>query len=157
MTIDRELLWKAWPDGYLAMRGVQTIGHWQCRWSAMAGRFGEFTRAEGNLVQGDTGLGPIRRIIVNGAEPATRDDEGEHTRGDLLPNIDPTDRATWACLLHDLGTSIGWTETWALEHWPADGAWVLCGPNEIRHAFEFETNDPALALVLARIQTREKS
>jgi hypothetical protein len=26
----RALLWKAYPDGYLAKRGVLTVGGWQC-------------------------------------------------------------------------------------------------------------------------------
>ena len=28
--IDQELLWKAWPDGFFAARGVLTVGGWRC-------------------------------------------------------------------------------------------------------------------------------
>jgi hypothetical protein len=162
MSVDRELLWKAWPDGYLAMRGVQTLGHWQCRWAAMGGRFGEFIRAEGNLVQGETGLGTIRRIIVHSSE-ATRDDQGEHARGDLLPLVDPTDTATWACLLQDLASALGlpqgfgyrWfgcpSTGWELHVFTPDGVQRVDGAPFI----DIDASDPALALVLARIQLRE--
>lgn len=164
MSIDRELLWRAWPEGHLAMRGVQTLGHWQCRWAAMGGRFGEFIRAEGNLVPSETGLGPIRRIIVNSHE-ATRDDQGEHARGDLLPLVDPADIATWSCLLQDLGSALGLPRALGYRWFGGPGTgWEL-------HAFtrdevhrhdgapfiDIDTDDPALALVLARIQLREKS
>ena len=89
-------------------------------------------------------------------------------RGEFLPNVDPTDTATWQCLLSDLvdGDPQWQNLTWDCERRPdyhPKGqriAWRLhCsalgtfhgGRRVLRHTF-ISTPDPALALVQARIR-----
>jgi len=91
----RALLWKAYPDGYLARRGVLTVGGWQC----VEGEEGE-DEEDGDTSSwwrpipdndGLTELGLLRDLP-----------DARVNAGDLLPLPDPTDTATWACLLQDL-------------------------------------------------------
>lgn len=80
MTVDRKLLWAAYPDGYLAMRGVSTVG----------GYLFEGTKLE------DVTWYDERDDDRNASLEAAR------AKGDLLPNLDPADTATWGCALHEL-------------------------------------------------------
>jgi hypothetical protein len=99
--------------------------------------------------------------------------------GDLLPNVDPTDVATWACLLQDLVDASGllskgtWPEeiAWCRSHAPLEGSetwerdpnvvtgWSLvvwANGGDPTHEFTLpNVFDPAEALVRARIQLRE--
>lgn len=117
---------------------------------------------------------------------------GKHTRttsefaprilpGDLLPNVDPTDQATWACLLQDLAQALFTAEpkeTWlpGLTWTRHRSGWLLgLGLNERVMVFSEDdrdntgmgstplffcegsnTDNPAEALILARIQLREE-
>jgi hypothetical protein len=166
MSIDIDLLKKAWPDGYLAMRGVQTIGGWVCQQNSLHRAEAdsmELTETEPHLffTKNDmTGRYPQVdwAIIEQGGSYCSL--VRTPFEQDLLPNVDPSDAATWACILQDLASAIPVTiENGAYwEHWPSDDLWVLGGPNDLRYAFtDILTEDPALAIVLARIQTREKN
>jgi len=100
------------------------------------------------------------RIRADPPRGWTRCYGSEAKSGDLLPNVDPTDTATWACLLHDLATAAQIPlEPYSTVCWEPgeNGVWVLysfaCGPTDSRH-FNVDTDDPAVALVLARIQLR---
>ena len=184
MLVDRELLWKAYPAGYVGTKGVSTVSHWLCRWAT--GNIAEFIL--------DTGTGKgIRKIMVGPHEDGTVgpwkerwDDHGEHAAGHLLPRVDPSQTATWACLLLDLvsacwtdeiprPTERWWIRSWrpALlplvdepqagveEHWSEgwvlEVSWGYMGVvNRFFSFYDLNTDDPALALVLARIQRREK-
>jgi hypothetical protein len=151
-VIDRDLLWKAWPDGYLAMRGVGTVGGYQF----CADKYGTvrcLPRAEDKTLP--------NRWAADGSITY----EAARKRGDLLPNVDPDDVATWGCLLHDLGVALYrgngvdpdiapggllWRphrgDRWILEDIEGNIGHMNVGQ---------ETDDPGLALVLARIQLRE--
>lgn len=138
MSIDRDLLWKAWPDGFLVMRGVQSVGGYECV------QDGVFIDNHGISAE------------VKGVDPES---------GDLLPNVDPADVATWACLLQDLGEALYRGNDVDPEIAPGGllwrphrgDRWILEDINgNIGHLnVGQETDDPALALVLARIQLRE--
>ena len=179
MSIDRELLWKAWPDGYLAMRGVKTVGGYQCigindeRSLWMLATSVDFPLAyRGNLHPMDW--------LVSGGPPYEQDPEWREQMetlrvhaedGALLPNVDPSDHATWACVLHDLskaasGLSMdsGVQAIWEQRTWPHAGScWSLTWQTHsgfqgcTKFRFPDKVDDPALALVLARISFREKS
>lgn len=90
----RALLRKAYPDGYLAKRGVLTVGGWQCveaigetyEWGVTS-RWKRNEPASDGLVE----LGLLQELP-----------DARVNAGDLLPLPDPTDTATWACLLQDL-------------------------------------------------------
>lgn len=149
MSIDRKLLWKAWPAGFLAMRGASTVGGWVCirtptdcryanpqNWHFFAPfpvfRAGQHEASSTRRLEGDEAMDGIRR------------------QGDLLPVVDPSDVATWACLLLDLALAMFRAEEAEPDLVP--GGLV----KNIGHANLGEAvGDPAMALVLARIQLRE--
>jgi hypothetical protein len=175
MSFDRELLWKAWPNGYLAMSGVHTVGGWICL---------------GEDDEGPKWSHPDPRVRADPPPQWTRCFDGELKAGDLLPNVDPADTATWACLLADLAQAWNCTEPQNHKNVPRTlslqgglawysmepGCWVLtdgrtsAGFGRDATACEYlahftsvqmetgiDTDDPALALVLARIQVREEA
>ena len=190
--IDRELLWKAWPDGYLAMRGMLTVGGWHCVARREHESLWTLLRSEGGMttVYGLPCGGPPyeRRSCWR---PEMDDFRLCAELGDLLPQVDPqVDPATWACCKLDLAraagvapgprlaslgripTEISWIRddggwwlsalTWrGRDQEPATvlpgvflggdggGTWTLAREN-IRFR-DLGTDDPALALVLARI------
>jgi len=153
----RALLWRAYPSGYLAMRGVLTLGGWQ------------FV-SMGNTPACPQYMDDPSRVLGQAAG-----------RGDLLPLPDPVDLATWACLKADLAKSegrfdaIGWAgETpgkgtwswshdeyenspdrrWRLEFHPFDiDGWI--SSDESHRGYDIDTDNPAEALIRARIQLRE--
>jgi hypothetical protein len=179
VSIDRELLWKAWPNGFVAMRGVQTVGDWLC-WSG-----------------GDddpSWVDVTNRHGFNSPFTYTFDQKTLKI-GDLLPKVDPSDAATWACLLRDLAEAVP-VDSWFHAEGPHEPTWL--GPSQMHHfnlswaqssrgeefnygltatcrrinsdpndcaesttyyrRFVFDHDvDPAMALVLARIQLRETS
>ncbi len=148
--IDRELLFRAWPDGYLARRGVSTVGGWLC---------------EGDTFYRHNDEGDPSRVVVSAAKRrSTLSNEGFPLldAGDLLPNVDPTDPATWACLLQDLAeASRSPTDRYDLTWSNTDKGWRLFWQHRSmsnitgRAYFDIDTDDPTLALVRARIQLQE--
>ena len=170
MSIDPELLWRAFPDGYLAMRGVATVGGWQC---IVAFRDGNPNSGSGIFY---SSAGHFYTMCwPEGVKDAMRVPEvlasAALNRGDLLPNVDPSDTATWACLLAELGRVAGLQE-WRTLDFYRDGTkhrWMLWafrpGSSETRAGAAiaasvfrgplFDTDDPALALVRALIHLRE--
>jgi len=151
MAIEKELLWKAWPEGYLAIRGVGTIAGWQCVKTDRTFTIYGHREAEAEIVfrDGMTSLHSSQAV----------------ERGDLLPNVDPTDIATWACLLQDLAQARGLSDCfgltwrrmtstrWEVSGYERRGAVFSCQSVE----FNTDTYDPAEALVRARIQLRERN
>lgn len=174
----RDLLRRAWPKGYLAARGARTVGGWTCMglvenehkfwmradfWVApdMISLYGR-CRDDGEIL----GYGNASPLNVSPWTTARK-------AGDLLPSVDPADRATWACLLADLAAAAGvperplqipglyqYKDGWGLNvTWQGDkgpeqlGMMVLLPWGTYR--FAADTDDPTLALVLARIQLRE--
>lgn len=169
--VGKELLWRAWPDGYLAQRGVQTVGGLTCV---------------------DI-LSPVEGLaFLCQAGTFTILDDSAHTKrvlqaGELLPLVDVSDVATWACLLADLAkaTQVRWhdgdirwlrigVKTWFLDVPPRDHrkplnslaaatarddhattAALMEDRGTYLYEFHIDTDDPALALVKARIQLRE--
>lgn len=153
--IPHELLWKAWPLGYVPIRGVATVDGYVC--VAAAGLLRRFRREEdGAWVEGTT-------LDQNDA-------------GFLLPNVDPSDTATWACLLRDLAEAADGTgyiaggtlaylgALWRRRSDPGVAWWweLIVHTSESgvvftqTHPFTLDTEDPAIALVLARIELRER-
>jgi hypothetical protein len=90
---DRELLRAAWPDGYLPMRGVLTVGGWTCV---------EVVNGEARFALPHQGL--AERVLAYANAPDSTDSLSRALieRGDLLPAVALADAATWACLLADL-------------------------------------------------------
>lgn len=157
----RALLRAAYPDGYLAMRGVLTVGGWEYG-------LGGFKPSQQGPVPTRCDVGAQGLQLHNVRAPAFR-----HIvdGGDLLPNPDPTDHATWACLLHDFAAAAGGVLSYSTQIgllWyslPTEGGtvWALAtieydGPEPTHQVIDYYgpfltatgTNDPAEALVRAR-------
>ena len=155
MSIDRELLWKAWPDGYLAMRGVKTVGGWVCQQTEPHLLFTKDDMT-GRYPQVDWAVIKQGRSYCSLVE--TPFDQ------DLLPNIDTADAATWACLMQDVATALGLPPGLGYRWFGGPGTgWELqvftrhhVHRDEKASFIDIHADDPALALVLARIQLREK-
>lgn len=197
MNIDTELLWRAWPDGCLAKRGVGTIGGYDCidERRENVDSIGILFYPQGTFYSTwrrrlpDVRLGYFERVdarptrsthlYVGDCTPPGFPDMGAwialHTgdRDSLLPHVDPGDVSTWACLVADLAASRGWIGvarggcTWERLADHGVTSWVLRlfrGGDGGHETYTFgstlttnmETSDPALALVMARIQTREQ-
>ena len=95
VSISPDLLWRAWPDGYLAVRGVQTVGDWHC---VDVGAGGEGTSLWSRSTPDSGGLTELG--LLEGMPDA------RVNAGLLLPCADPGDAATWACLLRDLAEAV---------------------------------------------------
>lgn len=158
MTVALELLREAYPDGYLAMRGVLTVGEWQC--------VGDHAETPTWLASG----GPRSALDMDWPT-------GEHTlfpdvgrrspalqralvAGDLLPNLDPeNDPATWACVKRDLADAAGLDGQGEVTFSGRDGRWALSVINRYNGGqtlnFEVDTDDAATALVVIRTRLRK--
>ena len=177
MTIDKALLRQAWPAGFVPMRGVRTVDGWTVLDMEPATE-----SSVGGIVFVAPRLGkgwPVNALALAGVheghlliEPAKCDPEDQalqlalhlaYENGDLLPNVDPEDTATWACLLRDLAEAAGmypsaanliWYQYWG-SWWLASRIFGGLGTKDVQRLVTTDTNDPALALVLARIQLRK--
>ena len=150
----RALLWRAFPDGILEVRGVRTITGWQVV-------FSDDVRAR--IIPPAI---PILDPTATGDHPGRVSAETvlRHLRaGDLLPDPDPTDVATWACLKAELAQWLGWPRDddgcgLIFSGDEGTGHWALRGEKHTRreHAFpEIDTGEPAEALIRSLIYARE--
>lgn len=161
----KALLWKAYPEGYLAMRGVLTVGGWWCVHEIDGGD----PDAGAGVFACSAGRFTPARLWPDGVKDAIRLPvsmcAATLTCGDLLPLLDPGDPATWACLKQALADAAGsdavgllWLK---LEHgWSMATARTMVGEDCYRmHAVasfsNIDTEDPAEALVRALIQLRQ--
>lgn len=110
----RALLWAAYPDGVLAMRGVMSIGPtpawgWLCvaPWSHSGGsdtskppEVDPWAKSSWCRV-GEDGSDYPQTLFRSGADNGSGL-QAPHSGGLLLPMPDPADVATWACLQLDL-------------------------------------------------------
>lgn len=167
MSIDLDLLKRAWPKGYLPIRGVMTRKGWQC---VDADKIICFKFAYRTLIVSWKANDPPY-------ETYSMSDWGRHEnwkaiqRGEFLPNVDPNDVATWACLLQDLvaasephQTLTGVQATWEPRPWPHEGSswgiyWKSYEGSSGATYFNFDdiVDDPGKALVLAKIQLNENA
>ncbi len=145
MPVNPDLLRRAWPDGFLAMCGVSTTRGWLYdgfRWRKKS------TSAQGAYLR------------------QTAPEPGEIRSGDLLPNVDPADTATWASLLRDLAEAAGRGSEKSLAFARSEkGLWGLyrvfdiygdgVAADWIQLFSGVDTENPTEALVRARIQLRE--
>jgi hypothetical protein len=184
--IDRELLRKAYPNGFLAMRGVQTVCGWTCLFADTNPYGGDHVAVGFHHTGEECRLTcwPDGRVLPCSSErhghPLPLSNlERRLCEGDLLPDVDPEDVATWACCLADLAEALDLVNpslpkydfvtghAWRSNAWEHDFhgdkfRWWIDVHTSAGHAWshrfdELETTrDPALALVLARIQLREK-
>lgn len=164
----RALLWKAYPAGYLGKRGVLTVGGWQC-----------FSVYKDRAVW----TAPLnysydaRQTLWFTGEDHLRGVAHRASQGDLLPLPDPSDPATWACLLQDLAEASGRFEhrkPWvglAFDLWPDAPeppgfyCWLLTVHDTGGRSFASFTlpasitdaDGGAEALVQARIRLRERT
>ncbi len=160
--VDRDLLRKAYPSGWLATEGILSVGGWRCLgagnedgsvWSTGADAPSFDITARGYVSWAfRIDLAEVRRLIAAGY---------------LLPRIDPAETATWACVKADLAKAL-WGGREPIEVTfgrTRHGEWELslhANPADMHmidfdHIFRVDTDDPALALVLARIQLREQA
>ncbi len=152
MTIDRELLWLAYPEGFLPVRGVASIDGWLVR--------------KGANERGGLEWCPPQSLGVEGRYEVVQD---ARERGDLLPAVDPRDRATWACCLADLAEGLDilgppYRTSLLGLRWSRneDGVWRLsdgadgAGGGCLFDGIGADIDDPALALVAARASLRSE-
>jgi len=169
----RKLLRQAYPDGYLAMCGVRTIGNLLCVNDLCAGGHIAWRFACGAELRYFPSQGWIR------SKSKLLPSDDFLSDGDLLPLPGPADHATWACLLADLArakmpglpeppwNSVSWYPSpkgWAISvqlvkrHKSKFGPWSSRASADWRRYFNVngtDIPDPAEALVLARAQLRE--
>lgn len=162
--IDRELLWRAYPEGYLARRGVSTVGGWQCvaELRDVERRMDYAFWLKDDLVSlyGLSELPAFSPVGYGAASPLNMTPITTALKaGDLLPNVDPADVATWACLKADLVRAAKLNDEGELTFSGRDGMWALSTINRYSGGrtitFVIDTDDPTLALVRARIQLQE--
>lgn len=161
MTIERDLLRRAWPQGCLPVRGVQTITGWMFASNCV------IFHPDGYYQRG---VAERTSTLVHLPGKSSHEVQGWIDEGDLLPNVDPRDAATWGCLLTDLVAAAAGVETssgvqaqWEQTTWPHEGSsWILTWETmdgfqgATRFDFPDSVDDPSLALVLARISLTEK-
>jgi hypothetical protein len=176
MSIDLEFLKRACPKGFFPVRGTLTRGGWTVLCVEP-----EDKEQVGGVIfvaphREDSGR-PVNALALAAVhqgyllpDPFKCEDPEDqalglalrlaHECGDLLPNVDPTDHATWACLLQSLaetawsGPAMGPYINVAWEKGP--NHWVLSAEGCSSGFRGIETSDPAEALVRAFIQLREK-
>jgi len=155
--VEKDLLRRAWPDGFLPMRGVGTLGGWI--FSSYCCIFSEYGFHQRQI-------SPRTSVVVHAPGANNHIVQEWIDEGDLLPVVDPVaDPATWACLLHDLALAIFKVSGVKPDLAPGGllwrphrgDRWILEEPNgTVGHVMIGErTEDPARALVLARIQLQE--
>ena len=163
----RSRLRKAFDEGYLAARGVFTLGRYQCELQGeQALAFGTSASVKARVDFGSQGI-PVRNMLA----PMFAD---VLSSGDLLPLPDPEDIATWSALLRELERRSGIVANpgkpstgWLWTSGPRDPAyrrpdeqpfWLLVvtsGPDYTsRHFHGLDQVDPAEALVEALIQAK---
>lgn len=144
-AMSHHMLWKAWPQGYLAMRGVHTVGGFTC------------VAVEDGQSWWCSEQGVCRRLDDMDPEILKA--------GRLLPKVYLADTATWACLTRDLATALevpsrpdepNHSFTWY--RGGEDNEWGLTVVSQFgwttRSFPGLNTEDPELALVVALIQIR---
>lgn len=103
MSISRKLLRRAWPIGHVPIRGVHTIGGYHC----VATRSLPNDHVESEWL--GTSVGLRYTVSTRGSKALSavfhRDVEIDPDDA-LLPNVDPADTSTWACLLLDLARAV---------------------------------------------------
>lgn len=145
------LLRAAWPDGFLPMDGVQTIEGFQfVAHDVVFSTYGSFRHQV-----------PERsyRILHHPSE-RHQDLQDMIDKGALLPVVDPSLTATWACLKRDLAKAVSdaLSDSADLTWRPVGGKWwgeqwQLSNDSGLAVRFSgLDTTDPAFALVLAKIQ-----
>lgn len=158
MSIPVELLWKAYPKGYLSRKGVTSIGGWHCVMSIPGASYWVVPNF---IYQQENFKDQVYRTGHKEVELARE-------RGDLLPELQDT--ATWFCLLADLAEATSVVD----RPWSRNNGylWVKGTEEERRdikappfwkliivdsggwtdRLFNVDADDPNLALVLARIE-----
>lgn len=169
--IETSLLWKAWPDGYLATPGVTTQGGWVTTEGEAEAQTIRWVHPGGQNAYSHHGTSTVLVHAVRSVgwpEWLHSDCGNIGTRildeNLLLPRVDPRDTATWACLLADLAGAVERRTEYRFAidrglifnlHPTLTNRAVLEGWGK---KFEWEilpTRDVALALVLCRIFERE--
>jgi len=102
MSIPIEKLKRAFPEGMLAKRGVQTIKGWQFVSECVI-------FCEGGLYE--HGVKPLDTHIIYDAKDRKTTLGAWIGQGDLLPNVDPRDAPTWACLIRELAKISKWEKS----------------------------------------------
>jgi hypothetical protein len=150
----------AYPEGFLARRGVFTVGGWTCLGlDPWRGRDGKYVKTPGSRW-----LHPDESEVYDGEEEWRSDEFNRWIAGgDLLPDL--TDPLTFQAALIDLAEAIGWGVTgnlaWfknSLGFWDlqADGFTFATADPKKRTFCSFDTHDPIEALLLARAGLHSK-
>ena len=161
------LLRRAYPDGFLARRGVLTLGGLL----VTSVEDSKFSRQRVTFSHGTNGYLVFERrrgdfFTTAGVFTNARAWESLR-RGELLPLPDTADPATWACLLADLQFSVWQCESINPVWFPMsrrDGCWRLAsvlsksngGPAGPHRDFDTDTQDPTEALVRAKISVNNR-
>lgn len=167
------LLRAAYPAGYLAKRGVLTVGGWNCLRARVDANVAVMTFSRPPVCDVTGGLSycaagvPLTLLHTPagdlGGAPVTEWQIicDAHARGDLLPDL--TDPATWTLALIDLAEASGlptFTEflVWKRESLRGSGAVWRLGTvfGSLGTVFDIATKDPIEALLLARASLRGK-
>ena len=145
----RALLRRAWPAGHMRQLRAWTLEGYVC------------TSIEDDYAMFElTGCDSPIMVKTDGKTAGGCQDDVDE--GDLLPNLDTIDHATWACMLRDLAEAAGWNcggggLSWGHSPMSSGRRWFLRRAES--HVVRFDLDDPTLdaelALVRARILIRE--
>lgn len=157
----RALLWAAYPEGYVALRGVLTVGGWQC--------VDVDTPSDGDRTSGWRRIQPDAEGLMDlGLLEGLPD--ARVNAGECLPLPCLEDTATWVCLLREFAEAhqgqmarraqgscgFSWVQEWDQN----DRApyWILRVYSRLLawHSppYAIDCEDPAEALVRARAALR---
>lgn len=157
----RDVLRRAWPTGFLPIRGVRTVTNWTC----CAAKSGDPKSIWINM-------SGVRVVLlapsghIEGSRPEDERPIVNVNAGDMLPDVNPTDPATWAACLADLVWAKDTSSDPLALFYRAegtDGRWwelltKLRGERTLRsYRYDFQTEDPAQALALARARVRAET
>jgi len=126
----------AWPEGFLARRGVFTVGGWTCLGlDPWRGRDGKYVKTPGSRW-----LHPDESEVYDGEEEWRSDEFNRWIAGgDLLPDL--SDPLTFQAALIDLAEAIGWKGTNLALFEGSAGCWGFSS-----NSLTFRTVDPKCVL-----------
>lgn len=157
--LNLNFLKKAYPDGYLNMKGASTIDGWICQGDGVWLEYGSACSYASIAVI------PFEWRASENSQMGPEDTRINLEQGCFLPNLDPeNDPATWICAKKEFAQALGPQFNATALSWEKDRydrGWWLCRSDiwAVTKAtsayFDVSEEDPVTAFLKARIMYRE--